>query len=279
MKNNLSDEAIVKLEALQKEYEAVLQQYQEAVNNYITTLESATDTNTATLFTPLKGRSWWGTRGVAEGVVDTQEQCETMCANAENCSGATFNPVKRYCWARGGNSALTPGVDDDVALLPQQKAALIVMRGLNNQLISIANEISEQLKTMQPKMEEQQQQQSEKQQQLNSSYQKLLDQKWEMEKQLIEYNSVEQDYENQTIYANQENVAYRFWVLFAIVALLITVKRVYGSPSSGHVVFWVVVYVLMLILTYNLTLAAGFAMWSIWLLVIILMKLEIIPSM
>jgi len=281
IQNDKTNEALIKLQALQKEYDVVLQQYEEAVKNYITTLQSTSISNsTNTSFTALKGRTWWGTQGVAEGIVDSQEQCEAMCAQSSVCTGATFNPVKRYCWARGGDGRLTPGQDDDYALIPQQRAALTNMKGLNDKLISLNNEIMTIVQDQQPQVEAQKQEQNNKYVKLSDSYQHLLEQKVAMEKQLQEYNSIEEDYENQNLYATQQNMAYSNWTIIAIAVVIITIKKMYGSSSvSVNMIFWVVMLVLLFRLSFNLGQPSGFLVWFILLMIIILMQTGYLPSL
>ena len=216
--NDKIKSAVIKVEALQKEYEVTLQQYQESGKNLINNLQSGNsnpcanyrrdstgisqecyekiwtdqgctnldlvDANSAwpkaqtldtlvndsflwatltddthrkgcygdstnfttntepiypdtNLFTALKGRTWWGTSGLKEGTVSTQQECEDMCANTTQCSGATFNPVKRYCWARSGDSTITVGKSDDYALITSKKEILSTMKFLNQRLLDL----------------------------------------------------------------------------------------------------------------------------------------------
>ena len=46
IQNDKMKSALIKVEALQKEYEVILQQYQEAGKNYINSLQTANTTNT-----------------------------------------------------------------------------------------------------------------------------------------------------------------------------------------------------------------------------------------
>lgn len=266
--------SLIKVEALQKEYEVTLQQYQEAVKNYIAALQSTSTVQ----FTALKGRTWWGTGGVNEGAANTKEECETMCANSSNCSGATFNPVKRYCWTRSGDNSITAGETDDYALVPKQKAALNIMKTLNDKLLSINEEISNELKNVNPEVEEQMREKQIKQQELNKSYQSLLEQKIEVEQQLQEYYSIEQENENQSLYANQQSTTMRFWVLITAIIILITIKKMYGSDNPPlSVTIWFLILIILIILTYSLNSPAGFVTWFVLILVVILMKTGNLP--
>jgi hypothetical protein len=268
LQDNKLKSSLIKIETLQKEYDVILQQYQEAVKNYINNLQ-----NSDKSFVSLSGRTWWGNGGLTEGAVSTKEECETMCANNDECTGATFNPVKRYCWARKGDAALSVGETDDQALIPIQKAALISMQKLNEKLLSINEDISSEFKNISPSIEKQTQEKNDKQEQLNKSYQHLLEQKLEMEKQLRDYYSVEQDNENQTLFVNKQSMAMRFWVLITAIILLITIRKMYGSDDPPFLmVFWLFIIIILIILTYTLNTPAGFVMWFIIIMAIILVK-------
>ena len=275
IENDKLKTVLIKVEALQKEYEVTLQQYQESGKNYISALEIGTNND----FISLKGRSWWGTKGLKEGSVETEDDCENMCASQDNCSGATFNPVKHYCWTRLGDSSITVGRDDDYALIPKQKAALVAMKSLNEKLLSINDQIRSELTNIKPEIEEQLNEKNEKQQQLNDSYQRLLEQKIEMERQLQEYNTIDQEVENQGIFTSQKNVSLRFWVLITCLVLLVTLKRMLGSASPPiSITIWLSIIIILIVLTYSLSTPAGFMIWFLLLLGIILMKSGNLPS-
>jgi hypothetical protein len=280
--NNKLQEALIKVETLEKEYDVTLKQYQEAFNNYINSIQlgsdtqtqSSTATPTATIYSELNGRTWWGSYGLKEGTVANIEACETMCASNDKCTGATFNPVKRYCWTRGGDGKITTGTDTDIALLPQQKATLLTLKSLNDKMLTLNDNISNELKNIDPEVEEQQREKNEKQIKLNDYYEKLLEQKIEMEKQLQEYYSIEEDYVNQDLYANQQNVSLRFWSLITAIVLIITIKKMYGADSLPiNVLFWLALFILLIVLTYSLQQPSGFFMWFLVVMILVLMKM------
>ena len=251
IENDKVNSSLVNIEALQKEYEVTLQQYQESVKNYISALQLQSDTS-ATMskskYVALKERTWWGSGSLSEGTADTKEECETMCANSENCSGATFNPVKRYCWIRKGEGSLTPGESDDYALIPKQKAALIMMKSLNDKLLSLNKQIAEEINNSSPQLEQQSEEINTKYIQLNDSYQELLEQKLEMEKQLQDYSSIEEEYDNQNLYVKQQSSYMKFWAIVTAVIVLITMKSMYGDSSPPMFFTVVLVGIIVLII-------------------------------
>jgi hypothetical protein len=106
--NSSSD--LMNIKTLEKEYNSVLKQYEEAYKNCNAKLSAATNTTTPD-FTSFPNNSFWGQNGLKEGSVASEFDCETMCASDEKCSGATYNPDKKYCWTRTGNGSLDVSVN------------------------------------------------------------------------------------------------------------------------------------------------------------------------
>ena len=245
---------------------------------YPDTTDTTTNTNKS-YFSALKGRTWWGTAPLSEGPASTQEECENMCANSDKCSGATFNPVKRYCWTRSGDANISTGQDDDYALISQRLEALSVMQVLNNKLLDLNNQITTELSNINPQVKQQQTDKNLKQQQLTESYQELLNHKNDIDTQLQEYYSVEQDDMNQSLYTNSQNISLRFWVLITCLILLVTIKQFFGSENPPlSVTIWLLIIIVLIILTYTLNTPSGFMMWALLLAAIILMKSGNLPS-
>ena len=312
--NDKIKSAVIKVEALQKEYEVTLQQYQESGKNLINNLQSgnsnpcanyrrdstgisqecyekiwtdqgctnldSVDANSAwpkaqtldtlvndsflwatltddthrkgcygdstnfttntepiypdtNLFTALKGRTWWGTSGLKEGTVSTQQECEDMCANTTQCSGATFNPVKRYCWARSGDSTITVGKSDDYALITSKKEILSTMKFLNQRLLDLNNEITNELRNINPEVQQQYNEKNLTQEQLNVSYDKLLEQNQSIKKDLEQHYSIEQEENNQTLFVNKEGLYYKLWIFLTFIVVFITIKQMVGVSVSS----------------------------------------------
>jgi hypothetical protein len=92
-------------------------------------------------------------------------------------------------------------------------------------------------------------------------------------------DSIEQEESNQSIYVTQQNVSFRFWVLITCLVLLVTIKRILGSSSPPiSMTIWLLIIIVLIILTYSLSTPAGFVMWFILILSIVLMKSGNLPS-
>uniref|UniRef100_A0A6C0KM78 Apple domain-containing protein n=1 Tax=viral metagenome TaxID=1070528 RepID=A0A6C0KM78_9ZZZZ len=275
IKNENMDKSLLKIEVLQKEYEVTLQEYQEAVQNYINSLE----TNSPS-FSALQGRTWWGSAGLKESTVSSQDECIDMCASNDKCSGATFNPVKRYCWTRSGEGKISTGLENDYALITKQTEYMSIMKYLNNKLLDLNKKIANGLTIINPQIKQQIEEKNNKQQLLNETYQKLLDQKKKMENESNQYESINKNNTNQSLYTNNQNISMRFWVLITFIVLFFTINRLFNrpSPSIGYL-FWLFIILGFLILTFNLTTAGGFLICFSVLIAIILMKTGFLPSL
>jgi hypothetical protein len=227
-------------------------------------------------FAELPGRTWWGTYGLKEGTAETKDDCKSMCAEDSNCTGATFNPVKRYCWTRGGDGAVSAGQPDDNALIPKLKSVMIILNGLNNKLMDINKELRAETKKINPVLKQEKQENEEKQQKFDQYYNDLSDDKIEMAKLLNEYNSVDSDLNNQTLIVDQQTLSYRLWFLLTFILVLITFKKMTGvseSPSINKIINGILVLsILMLIFT--LSKPSGFASLGLVIILLIFYKLK-----
>jgi hypothetical protein len=228
-------------------------------------------------FATLPGRTWWGTHGLKEGTVSSKDECVSMCASDGNCTGATFNPVKRYCWTRGGDGTISVGQSDDNALIPKLKSVMIILNGLNDKLMSINNELRAETKKINPILKEERQANEEKQQKFDLYYNDLSDDKLEMAKLLNHYNSVESDLNNQTLFVDQQSLSYRLWFLLAFILFLVTVKKMMGPSSEDSSVDKMITGVLVfsiVMLIFTLSKPTGFATLGLAIIMLMLYKLK-----
>ena len=254
----------LKLEILQKEYDVILAEYQESVNNYITLSESESDSGKE--YTALKGRTWWGTSAMDEKKVDSMEECENMCRESKECSGATYHEESHYCWTRKGASKITSGRDDDFALVPQLVAALERMKYLNQLLMKMNLDIVEELNNHYNE-DDFVEKSVVKRKQLEANYEILSEQNIRLNSQLEEYNSMEAEKEKQILYAEQQNASYKWWALLAGILLLMSLKGFYGAENSAcFFTFGATLLILSVVLSFALRTPSGF--FAIFMLVV-----------
>ena len=105
-----------------------------------------------------------------------------------------------------------------------------------------------------------------------------MEQKIEVEQQLQEYYSIEQENENQSLYVLSQDNMLRVWILTACILILIVVNKMLGKETSVVKLFWATMMILLLIASFSISNASGFIVWCALILIIILMKMDIIPN-
>jgi hypothetical protein len=259
------EENIVKVKALEKEFDVLLNKYQEAINNYILSL------NQDKTFVELKGRTWWGDRNLEEKNDVTMDECKDMCANNNKCTGATFNQVKRYCWTRAGNGKLSVGTNDDYALITNQKSSLEVLKSLNDQLLKLNIEIETEINNLSPYVNSQTEIKHEQVDNIEKHYQTLMDQKYKIDEELQEIYSIDKSTENEELVVNQKQSVYRIWAIVAFILLILTFFTLYGSNVPIFIVWVFILIVLLIILSSTLTKPSGFMFIFLFILFIMFM--------
>ena len=215
------------LSLLGQEYDALLIQYQQAYKNYMDYISSSsfsasTSASTATYAT-LQGKTFWGTGGVSEGASNTVEECQGQCSSLSTCTGATFNPDKKYCWARKGEGDVIPGLDNDVAIVPKVKQYTDVLYTINSQLISLNKQMMDMTAASLPGLDEESENRSNMNAQLMLNYENLMNEKRRVETLIREYESLEDINKNTSLSVNQKYSSYIAITFFLIVLVILFV--------------------------------------------------------
>ena len=220
------------LSLMGQEYDALLLQYEQAYKNYIDEISSGSGsgsgtgtgtgasagTNT-TSFANMKGQTFWGTSGVSEGASNTVEECQGQCSSISNCTGATFNPDKKYCWIRTGEGDVIPGLDNDVAIVPKTKQYSDVLYRLNLQLIDLNKKMID----SNPESSNSQNERELRHHNLTTNYDNLMAEKRRIELMIREYEEVEEINKNSYISVNQKYSSYIAISLFAIIVVILVI--------------------------------------------------------
>ena len=222
------------LSLLGQEYDALLIQYQQAYKNYIDYISSSTYTSASASasasasYATLQGNTFWGTGGVSEGASNTVEECQGQCSSLSNCTGATFNPDKKYCWARKGEGDVIPGLDNDVAIVPKVKQYTNVLYNINSQLIALNKKIMDMSNASVPELHKERETRSKINEQLMLNYEILMNEKKRVDLLIREYEMLEDVNKNSSISVNQKYSAY------------ITITLILGILVILFILFYVV---------------------------------------
>lgn len=276
MDTNLKTD-ILKIEALEREYNAVLKQYEEAYKNCNDELKQNLDQKQRS-FKTFTNRAYWGTMGLKEGTVGAETDCENMCASNPKCTGATFNTVNRYCWTRGGNGSLAATTSGNVAILPTVKGCVVTLNPLNNRLIKINKELTQLIETTNSQLAAEDAKEKNSKQQLHKYYAQLLKERLQMAEILADHKTIDEDNQVQSLYVSTQNSTLRLWSLLACILILIVVNKILGGETSVVKLFWIIMMVLVLIVSFSINNASGYAVWLMLIMIIVLMKMDILPN-
>jgi hypothetical protein len=274
---NKIDSTMLKLKTLEKEYEMTMKKYEETYKTYINSLNSTDSTHIQYKY--ISGSTYWGTAGLEEKPLITQEECGALCSSNPQCSGATFNPDKRYCWTRQGDGEVTVGQDSDVAIVQQSRTILSQLQFLNKKLVDLNDQIKSTLNDLYTPALEEMKEKDAKTAELNTLSANLEKERLNLLSMMNEYNTVDESYKQTNIFALQKNVQFRYWLLLASLVLLITLKKMVNPKAASlNFLFWILLFIILLIFSYTLTTPQGYMMWLIVVLIMVLVKLNIIPS-
>jgi len=273
--------AILKLQVLETEFNLVMKQYEQAHMNYIASLQSQGALNDSNKFVSLQGRVFWGTSGLKEGAVDSEEKCKALCSSDPLCTGATYNSSKSYCWTRSGKGSVAVGKDDEYALISDLTQSINNINQLNNRLTDLNQKIEKTLEEIVPEEQAQIEEKDSKRKKMQDVYQQLIVDRKNIDDMLKEYRMLDQQYSDNSIYVQQTNTAYILWFVFAIIIVFFTLKlQFFPQLKSNPIrfIFWFFITVLFIIVTTHINEAPGFFLWGAIIVMVAFMHMNILPS-
>ena len=165
----------------------------------------------------IKGAAYWGKSGLSQKTTTTLEECKASCANNPSCSGATFNPDKKQCFLRSGDSEIVGGFPNDYAIVPKGKQLLEIIQKINGRLTQVNKEIQNKTSFIETEYGLQLEERTYKNKELMKQYELLTTERNNIKKMLDEYQTLdEQQIEGDlNIYQN-----YYSFILLMFLAIL-----------------------------------------------------------
>jgi PAN domain len=270
MSNN--HDSLIKLQTLQKEYEVTLQKYQEAVKNYISTVDSS-DSNQ--VFQSIPNSTWWGSASANDTYAYTAKsttECEAICTSIAKCTGATFKSSVSQCYPRKGSGVITASDSDgDYAIVQTKQVALATMQYLNKQLLKLSNDMNDMIKNYQPYLDESLTEKDTKHEELKDAYTKLLQQKKEMDDKIQESYTLEENDTITNLQVVQSSMVYTIAWFICVFVIFMTVRILFGLEEAMPISFFIKILIFIM-LTMNMNSPVGFLLWLIYIIILILKK-------
>jgi hypothetical protein len=183
-------------------------------------------------FTEIKGQAFWGTGALGEKTVSTVDECKALCSADLLCTGATYNPDKKYCWTRSGNDKPVMALPNDSALVPTSVYKLNNMKALNKMLLDINKKIIDSINDGQPLYDSQQKEQDEKMIIININNDRLKKERDELEAKIKVHTDMDKAISESNMYANKNYyiLISMFIVVICIIYFLIRISS--ESPAT-----------------------------------------------
>jgi len=267
------NDALIKLQTLQKEYQVTLQKYQESVKNYVSIVQS---TDSAQSFETIPDSTWWGNASANDTYVyydiETDKDCQALCSTIENCSGATFNSTVRQCFPRKGSGVVTASDNEgDYAIVQSQQTALATMQYLNKLLLSLDDQIQAQLTYMQPYIYTDIQDKDIKYTEMINEHKKLMIQKKIVDQKLQDNYSLEEKDNVSNLRVVQSSMIYYFFFFLCILVLFITIRAMFDLEEAIPVSL-VIKLLIFIILLMNMHSPIGLFLLLIYFIILFLTR-------
>jgi len=232
-----TNSVVLDLESLTAQYQNLLIQYQQAVSNYINFVQQESSQQNYNIgskpLTYAQGSTYWGSSTVGQNNSSTVQECQASCASTTGCTGATFNATDNgqpMCWLRGGEGEISSGSSNDYAIVPKSKKLLQIVQSVNQQLISVNKQITEQSKNGQPLYDKESGQRKLKNAKLINQYIQLTEERDKINDMLKEYKTLDIYQEQGSIIINKNY--YSFILLLGLVIVFIIMLYKFGFSSS-----------------------------------------------
>jgi hypothetical protein len=198
--------------------------------NFNTATEPNYNINSEPL-TDIKGATFWGSNKLNEGEASSIEECKAMCSADQSCTGATYNLDKAYCWTRTGDGAISVGMPNDYAIIPENLKYLKVIQGLSEKLESINQEILKTMNKGEPLYSQQEIIRKQQTSVLNHNYKKLIKERKKVEKTIKKYQDLNQSQNEGEIVITKNYSAFIMSVIVFLIIVFLFIKILPATQS------------------------------------------------
>jgi hypothetical protein len=181
-------------------------------------------------YVSMTGYAFNGTGSAGQSSATNLQDCIASCSNTSNCTGATF--VSNQCLLRTGNSPIVPSSIDSYAIVPESVKLLFIIENINQELINVNQQISNQMTSANTLYDSQTEQRFQQQQNLIKSYTELMEERKDIQNLLKEYETLDNTTSNDVITINQRFYTYIFLFILVVVIVFILSKLSYPSTSK-----------------------------------------------
>lgn len=226
--NQTPKSIVLDLENLSSQYRKLLIQYEQAVSNYTSSIQTQHSPGSTRKLMNIPNNSFWGSAGIKRYVGGTAADCSALCLKTPKCSGATFNKNNGSCNLRSGEGSLQPS--NNIALVSPETYYLLNMQSINTQLIDINQQILHLTTVSMPQFNMEYAAREVKSEELLKNYIMLNEERNKINNMVKSYEELTQDEIQGNLYLNQNY--YSFILLLILSVLLIVFVYIVSSATS-----------------------------------------------
>jgi len=182
-------------------------------------------------FTSNSNSTFLGTSVISQSQVSSVNSCIASCSSISNCSGATYNSDQQLCTLNSGEgNVIRSATANNYSIVPENLKYLTLIKNLNQQLISVNNQIQQYISQGTSIYNNDTQQLSNVSGNLNQRNNSLIKDRYEIEKLIKEFELLDVEQNNSTIYTTAN---YSIFIFLLIVSVIILICLCFMSFSSS----------------------------------------------
>lgn len=237
---NNTKSVILNLENISTEYNNVLTQYNQARSNYINYLNTMSATQDASgnsqdasanpQYIILKNTFYGQNTLVNPTQTNNIASCKSQCSANSSCTGANFVNGSSCLLMKDVNGELSPKQESN-AIVPPEIYYLTTLKQLNQQLIDLNSQLTQQINKGQPLYEKQIQERQKQSEVLDKNYKNLVAERDKIELQLNEVDDINEAQTNSTLIVNKNYAVYKY-LIFAFIVIVLIIMSLPSNVSN-----------------------------------------------
>ena len=303
---NIQSSSSLKMESLEKKFNFVMKQYEEAFNNYVSYLEylaslkpniknshennDSLDISSQMIdsrnFIVLKGVTFFGESGLNDTTSKTVEECQALCENDINCSGATFNSDNETCLLRKGKGGIETGEENDNAIVDILNYYMNILKKYNEKLLEINDEMKKEIENSKSESISVNNEYEGKSKDLLNIYNKLLEDKQNIDLGMKDIVTLNEQNNESSLIVVSNSYSYSFFFFIMLITFVLMIYFISGIGKSNMVgggkkdlindtFFDFILLILFLGLAFYFKKLAGFVIWALFVIVYVHRKFQL----
>lgn len=248
--------SILNLETLELKFKNKVIEYQNAYNSYISNLNNTNIESNKMIIVP--NTLYYAPPRISSSNANSAEACLALCSANPSCKSAIYNTKTSECGLQGGENGILSNDSSGTitSIMTNASSNLHKLKSMNEELISMNNQINNQIQKQYSSVNQHYQENAETNQNMIQTFQTLQAERETIRKMMVELESIKEENNDQRIRIDQGVSKYIFWGIIALVTMFITVKIVFFPDADTNIIrlfFNACIVVLLILWVMNLS--------------------------